>query len=490
LQTQRQQSIVIHLQDRYQIVVEKLLRFGTRRRYYYEMGLKAIRIILKEGLRNFWMKYREYRSPKQPMRIKVEPSLLKMITEDREDKIDIINNTVSIIIPTKNAGKEFNITLERIRNQKGVKVISIVVVDSGSVDGTIQSAKNYHAEVYTIEPGEFNHGLTRNFGAAHTTGDYLLFMVQDAIPIGEYWLFEILNKFQSDKEIAGINCRQIPRSDADLYSCYILWSHNIFMDFNKDKITQISKENFMNLSGIDKRRFAGVENVCFCIKKDIFDNFKFNKMDYAEDIDLGIRLIENGYKIGFLYSSGVIHSHKRGSNYFLKRNYVNNKSLNVMFDFAPSMIEPDIDLALSEIFSIYNSINYAVDLLSSKYIKDACISTFFVDLKEYLIKYALDLKIHGNRGDDGLDFLFLKFEKICDRKTITNNLLLDKFLIVLDSLRNYAESIAQTYEVSELFEAIYKLFASWSGWYLGDLYSLKPTDEKMQKIDRLLKEGI
>jgi len=56
LQIQIQQSITLRLQAKYQQVIEKLLRPGTRRRYYYELVLTGIRVILDEGWRSFWRK--------------------------------------------------------------------------------------------------------------------------------------------------------------------------------------------------------------------------------------------------------------------------------------------------------------------------------------------------------------------------------------------------------------------------------------------------
>lgn len=53
---QIQRSIPMQLVNRYQIVIEKLLRSGTRRRHYYELGPSGIRVILNEGWRSFFRK--------------------------------------------------------------------------------------------------------------------------------------------------------------------------------------------------------------------------------------------------------------------------------------------------------------------------------------------------------------------------------------------------------------------------------------------------
>ena len=56
---QIQRSIPMQLVNRYQRVVEKLLRRDTRRRHYYELALTGIRVILNEGWRAFWYKFRQ-----------------------------------------------------------------------------------------------------------------------------------------------------------------------------------------------------------------------------------------------------------------------------------------------------------------------------------------------------------------------------------------------------------------------------------------------
>lgn len=56
---QIQHSIPMQLVNRYQRVIEKLLRSGTRRRRYYELGLTGIRVILNEGWRSFWYEFRQ-----------------------------------------------------------------------------------------------------------------------------------------------------------------------------------------------------------------------------------------------------------------------------------------------------------------------------------------------------------------------------------------------------------------------------------------------
>ncbi len=60
--------------------------------------------------------------------------------------------------------------------------------------------------------------------------------------------------------------------------------------------------------------------------------YRFN---YAEDLDLGIRLIKDGNQIAFLGSTRIIHSHNIPASYFLKKGYVDNLFLFDMFNDFP-----------------------------------------------------------------------------------------------------------------------------------------------------------
>jgi glycosyltransferase involved in cell wall biosynthesis len=57
---QIQHSIPMQLANRYQGIVAKLLRPGTRRRRSYELMLSGVRVILNEGWRSFWARFKDW----------------------------------------------------------------------------------------------------------------------------------------------------------------------------------------------------------------------------------------------------------------------------------------------------------------------------------------------------------------------------------------------------------------------------------------------
>ena len=95
---------------------------------------------------------------------------------------------VSIVIPTKNGGELFEQVLRKVFEQKTKYEYEVICVDSGSTDNTIDIIKKFPCKLYQISPEEFGHGKTRNYGASKGTGEFIVFITQDALPVDENWL--------------------------------------------------------------------------------------------------------------------------------------------------------------------------------------------------------------------------------------------------------------------------------------------------------------
>ena len=241
----------------------------------------------------------------------------------------IIDAKVSVVIPTLNAGSEFVWMLRKLRAQCGVRDIEIVVVDSGSTDGTVQAARNADAVVVEILPSEFSHSHARNLGADHASGDYLLFMVQDAYPIGDYWMQGMLAYLQdhAGEGLAAASCAEYSRSDSDMMYDSMIHTHYTFLGcLEYDRIGQFAGDDHMAL-----RSQGQLSDVSCLIGRSCFQEFRY-RGNYAEDLDLGIRLIKSGKKVAMLASVKVIHSHNRPAYYYLKRSFVDVIFLVGLFD--------------------------------------------------------------------------------------------------------------------------------------------------------------
>lgn len=230
---------------------------------------------------------------------------------------------VSVIIPTFNGGDDVKNLLANLKLQTGLSGIEIIVVDSESTDGTDSYAENHGAKVIRIKQKDFSHSYARNLGVENTKGKYILFMTQDALPYDNQFIIKLLQPLLHNKAVAA-SCQQIPRSTCDLFGRIQSYEYSIFMDaLKRDRILSMPENQDYSSLRIN----AQLDDVSCIIKKDIFILYKYRR-NYAEDLDLGLRLISDGHKLAFLSSVKVVHSHTRSAFYYLKRSLVNEINLN------------------------------------------------------------------------------------------------------------------------------------------------------------------
>jgi rhamnosyltransferase len=111
---------------------------------------------------------------------------------------------ISVVILTKNAGRAFEQTLDKIFAQRVEGGFEIVIVDSGSTDGTIERVQKHALRLYCIPPDEFNFGRTRNYGFSMARGEFIATLSQDVIPCDEQWLKKLTAPFGEDERVAAV----------------------------------------------------------------------------------------------------------------------------------------------------------------------------------------------------------------------------------------------------------------------------------------------
>lgn len=309
-------------------LLNKLTKENFRRVYLYwkKYGLVSLIKKIKATL------LIEFNSSvgKEAIDLTIHESAVKVPVSPAEDKIKPYESKVTIVIPTKNAGDMFELILKMLINQKGFSAIEIVIVDSGSSDNTVQLSNKYNAKVISIHQEEFSHSYARNLGAENATGDFLLFTVQDALPPTTTWLYDLMTVLLNN-DVSAVSCAEFPREDADLFYRVISWNHYNFLGVNeRDRIFKLPPTS----DYISLRQNGQLSDIACLIPTSLFRQYKY-RFNYAEDLDLGIRLIKDGKNIAFLGSTRIIHSHNRPASYFLKRGYVDNLFLSDMFSDFP-----------------------------------------------------------------------------------------------------------------------------------------------------------
>jgi glycosyltransferase involved in cell wall biosynthesis/predicted O-methyltransferase YrrM len=243
----------------------------------------------------------------------------------------------SLVIPTKNGGDLFKQVVAGLRTQTCWKNVEFIIVDSGSTDDTISVARSAGAIVRTIPPNEFNHGATRDYAISLASNDYVVLMVQDAIPYDGFLIERLLDAL-NEEGVAGVYARQIPRSTANVI---VKRNLNSWLTGGLErKVKAIeSPDWYESLSPTEKYFFCNFDNVCSAINKVVWKEERFGRTDFGEDIVWAKRVLKRKFKIIYEPSAAVVHSHDRSLLYEYKRNYICHRLLYRQFglQLVPSL---------------------------------------------------------------------------------------------------------------------------------------------------------
>ncbi|SDC82859.1 MULTISPECIES: glycosyltransferase family 2 protein [unclassified Candidatus Frackibacter] len=229
-----------------------------------------------------------------------------------------MKKSVSIIIPTFNGGRIFKDCLEAIKRQKYSGEIQLIIIDSGSTDGTVAEAREAGADIIQIDKEEFNHGRARNRALRNTDYELVIFTVQDAIPVSDNWIHLMVKSLEED-DVVAVTGQQMPHNNADVYARFEVRQHNNHLGSNI-KIKSIdSMQEFKAMSYGEALKVVRFDNVCAIYKKDALEEISFPKVAFAEDMAWAKRVLLRGYKVKYDPSIKVRHSHNRIPNYRLRR---------------------------------------------------------------------------------------------------------------------------------------------------------------------------
>lgn len=235
-----------------------------------------------------------------------------------------------MVVPTLNAGPGFEDLLKQLSTQKVDFDYQVLVVDSGSTDGTVELAWRYGATVHHIPQAEFNHGATRNFGISLSCGEYVALIVQDAVPLDERWLAAMVENLERDERVAGVYGRQVPRPESSTLTRALVNSWNTAELERREQFVDDPKR-YRKMRPMQRRLLAAFDNVSSCLRRSVWEEFPFERTSFGEDLRWSKKVLEAGYKVVYEPRSAVLHSHERGAMYDLKRHYANQLILHDLY---------------------------------------------------------------------------------------------------------------------------------------------------------------
>ncbi len=420
-----------------------------------------------------------------------------------------VTSKISVIVPTKNGGKQLQNLLAGIKTQERVGEVEIIVIDSESTDDSVRFAQEAGARVITVSQQEFNHGMTRNRGAAEASGEFYVFTVQDALPAGNSWLYNLVSPFLVSPQLAAASSKQLVTPQADMFSLWENRNLEKYLGYGEDSIIGKVGEGadfaWKFYDATTKRRITFLDNVSSCIRADVFKELQFSPYMNAEDMDYGIRIFRKGLSLGYFSSAGVCHWHERTPDYFLKRNYIGMKAMVHILGEQPSFFFTangiGFDHLMARLIHIYQLIEASFALLPviPADPKKACTSflTVFRDLLPTIVA-ELDTMEKGP-GECHLSELFKTLTGVdalsCEHDSAKEFLTGDFFNQLVDfGLFANGAGISLKNNRQAFVAAVHKIFAIIAGNGLGTFYLEKELrgelNDDLRGMDRTLARGI
>jgi rhamnosyltransferase len=198
----------------------------------------------------------------------------------------------SIVIRAKNEARFIGETLEAITQQDFSGGAEIIVVDSGSSDGTVEIVKSFPTTLIQIPAESFSYGRSLNIGVEAAQAPYIVSVSAHTLPIGREWLAHLLEPF-GDDNVCGTYGRQLPRADASSLEVFGMFYTGVM---STKRRVQWSNAMFSNANG--------------AFRRDLWESERFDEhVAGAEDLAWVRIMLRRGYSVVFEPRACAYHSH-------------------------------------------------------------------------------------------------------------------------------------------------------------------------------------
>ncbi|MBC1278336.1 glycosyltransferase family 2 protein [Nostoc sp. UCD121] len=211
---------------------------------------------------------------------------------------------VSVVNPVKNGEEFLDEVLKSTLLQQTNFPYEVIVIDSGSRNDSLEIIKNHDVRLIQIPPHKFNHGLTRNLGVQESQGQFIAFLTQDATPVNNVWLQNLVSPLIEDSQVAGVFGKHIARTNCDPIVAINLQNH-FDLTISMGKKCWQKDEGFSNNKGL----YVFFSNNNSCIRKTVWQQIPFREVEMSEDQLWAQDILENGYLKCYEPNAVVYHSH-------------------------------------------------------------------------------------------------------------------------------------------------------------------------------------
>jgi rhamnosyltransferase len=243
----------------------------------------------------------------------------------------------AVVIPVKNAISVLPQVLDKVTSQNTPWPFEIIVIDSGSRDGTVEYLRQRRSiRLIEIPQNEFGHGKTRNLGVDLADAEFVAFLTHDAEPVDENWLINLVTAAEQDPAIAGVFGRHIAYQTASPFTRKDIHDH--FEGFLKYPLIVSRDLNPLryetDIGWKQLLHFYSDNNSL--MRKSVWKKLPYPDVEFAEDQIWAKNIIEAGYRKAYAPNAAVYHSHDFGFLEQLRRSFDESRNFSKYFGYRLS----------------------------------------------------------------------------------------------------------------------------------------------------------
>jgi len=228
-----------------------------------------------------------------------------------------VNVNLSIIIVNWNSAEFTKNCIQSIRETTQHFTYEIIVVDNASRDDSCCVLAQAFPDMRLLR-SERNLGFAgaNNLGAAHATGEKLLFLNPDTIVLGN--AIEIMvSRLDAMTAFGAVGCRLL-NGDGTLQTTAVqpfptVLNQVLALDWLKQRFPRLPLWGMRALyseSPVDLAEVEVVSGACLMTRRDVFEKvgqFSSDYFMYAEESDLCCKIKHAGWKTGYAADAEIVH---------------------------------------------------------------------------------------------------------------------------------------------------------------------------------------
>ncbi|MBK1720027.1 MBL fold metallo-hydrolase [Thiocystis violacea] len=206
--------------------------------------------------------------------------------------ITLADVRITVIIRTLNEARHLSTLLSRLPEQDlGGLGHEVVLVDSGSTDGTLEIAERYGCRILHVGRKEFSFGRSLNRGCQAAQGDILAIISGHCLPTDRQWLARLCRPLLDDEANYSFG-RQLGGVDTHFSE------QRIFAKYFPESLDVGQKSFYCN-------------NANAALRYSDWERLRFDEnLTGLEDMELAQRLVGAGGRVVYVPEAAVYHHHQ------------------------------------------------------------------------------------------------------------------------------------------------------------------------------------